>query len=228
MSDNLFKKPADSVNAKATEEPNKPAIIGTPSEPPTPPDAAEEAPMPQIDELTVLKQRAKMMGITHSNNIGLDALRAKINAAAQGEPSDDSEDDDTDEMEAATPETPKTLRQKLTESELKLVRIRVTCLDPKKKDLKGEIFTVGNKYLGMIKKFVPFGEQTDNGYHVPNIIYKMMKEREFVLTKVKKTPRGDIVETSMAREFAIEVLPALTPQELADIKASQMSRGEQN
>lgn len=220
MADNLFKKP--DVAAPAT----------TPAAPVAPPlvDETETAELPKVDELSMLKQRATLMGIKFSNNIGLDALRLKVNAATQGEDTADESDDDEDEAETAAepaPEAPQSMRQRLQAEQLKLVRVRVTCLDPKKKDLPGEIFTVGNKYIGTIRKFVPFGEMTDNGYHIPFIIYNMMKEREFVQIKTRKTPRGPIVETSMAREFAMEVLPPLTEAEIADIKASQQSRGDQ-
>jgi len=49
-------------------------------------------------ELQMLKQRATVMGITYSNNIGVEALRAKINAKLndEEEPNEDSENTDGD------------------------------------------------------------------------------------------------------------------------------------
>ena len=38
-----------------------------------------------VDEMTLLKARAKLMGINFSNNIGKDALVAKINAKLNDE-----------------------------------------------------------------------------------------------------------------------------------------------
>jgi hypothetical protein len=95
-------------------------------------------------------------------------------------------------------------------------------MDPKKKDLSGEIFTVANRVVGAVKKFIPYGAATDNGYHIPNIIFKQLQERQFLNIKTRKDNRGrTIVETSMVREFALEVLPQLTPQELAKLAAAQ-------
>lgn len=222
MTDNpLFKKP-NTVNA-----PIPPAPIIPAAEP-----VEETAELPKVDELTMLKQRATMMGVKFSNNIGLEALRAKVNAAVEGEaPAAEDDEDEAESQDApqaapTKPEKPESIRQRMQAEQLKLVRVRVTCLDPKKKDLPGEIFTTGNKYIGTVRKFVPFGEMTDNGYHIPYIIYNMMKEREFVQIKTRKTPRGEIVETNTVREFALEVLPPLTEAELADMKAAQLSRGD--
>ena len=39
-------------------------------------------------------------------------------------------------------------------------------LDPKKKDLPGEVVTFANEYLGTVRVFVPFGEQTEDGWHI--------------------------------------------------------------
>ena len=109
---------------------------------------------------------------------------------------------------------------------MKLVRLRITNLDPKKKDLPGEILTVGNEYLGTVRKFVPFGEATDNGYHVPYCLYELMRDRKFLSIKTRKGPKGQtIVEQQMVREFALEILPPLTEAELARLSAAQLSAG---
>lgn len=189
---------------------------------------------PQADnELTILKNRARMMGITFSNNIGVEALRKRIADRQNGTEAD------VEQLEAqatepevnplslpneapARPETRAELRERLRKENLRLVRLRITNLDPKKKDLPGEILTVGNDTLGMIKKFVPYGEVTENGYHVPYIIYNMMKARRFLDIRVTKDNRGrERIIQRMVPEFALEELPMLTPKELADLKAAQ-------
>jgi hypothetical protein len=108
-----------------------------------------------------------------------------------------------------------------------LVRCRIQCLDPKKKDLRGEIFTIGNEVLGTVRKFVPFGEVSDGGWHIPYCIYKMMLNRRFVnITMVKERGTGrETVRTAMAKEFAIEVLPPLTPREIARLATAQAAAG---
>jgi hypothetical protein len=196
----------------------------------------EDAP-PAVTELDMLKNRARLMGVVFSNNIGLEALKAKINAKLEGEAKAEiePEDDDNEEEEVVetktkgepkdepvAPKVKKTPYQVMFEEQMKLVRLRITNLNPAKKDLPGEIFTVANKILGSVKKFVPYGEATENGYHVPVFIYNQLKEREFQNIKTRKDSRGRvIVETGMAREFALEVLPPLTELELAKLAAAQ-------
>lgn len=116
-------------------------------------------------------------------------------------------------------------RERMRREALKLVRVRIQNLDPKKKDLHGEIFTVGNRFVGTVKKFIPYGEATDDGYHIPNILFEALKERKFlhIRTFKDRQTKQDRVETSWQREFALEVLPQLTPDELAKLAAAQMA-----
>ena len=197
----------------------------------------------QPSELDLLKRRADMMKIGYSNNIGVDALKAKIAAAMEGPKptSDNSQQAEARQAEQAqngngdvnaltgtsTKPTKKlSLRQHLINEKMKLVRVRITNLDPKKKDLPGEIITVANEYLGTVRKFVPFGEVTDNGYHIPQCLYDVLKERTFVNIKVRKGSKGEeIVEHQNAREFSLEVLPPLSADELAKLAASQSAAG---
>lgn len=189
----------------------------------------------QPDELAMLKQRARMMGITFSNNIGVEALRAKIAAKMEGR---SSQAEDQQEQPPAppplqdpsepAPTRPMTLREKLVKENMKLVRLRIVNLDPKKKDLPGEIFTVANEYLGTVRKFVPYGEKTDEGYHVPYCIYKMMKARKFLNIRTYKDRQNQNqikIEQNWATEFALEVLPPLTKEELARLGAAQLAAG---
>ena len=185
------------------------------------------------NELTILKNRARMMGITFSNNIGVEALRKKI-ADRQNGTGDDAEqiqdpvtDPEPNPLTLANeapnrPETRIELRERLRKENLRLVRLRITNLDPKKKDLPGEILSVGNDVLGMVKKYVPYGEVTENGYHVPYIIYNMLKARKFLDIRVTKDNRGrERIIQRMVPEFALEELPMLTTKELAELKAAQ-------
>jgi hypothetical protein len=202
-------------------------------------EAEQDTPTSMPDELTVLKQRAKILGINHSNNIGVEALREKVRAKQEGEeePKDDEQESQTQgnalnplDLEAPAPVKGKklSLRQYMHDTQMKLVRIRVTCMDPKKADLEGEIFTVANESLGTVRRFVPFGEATDDGWHVPYCIYRLMQARRFVNITTKKDKRtGHItVSNTLAKEFAIEVLPQLSIQELNRLRAAQAAAGE--
>ncbi len=198
----------------------------------TPPD---DLPMPS--ELDMLKARATMMGVEFSNNIGIDTLRARVNAAMEGSeaPKEVSKaKDDAPEVNALTgeaadvdPDAGLTTRQILQRDQMKLVRVRITNLDPKKKDLQGEVITVANEFLGTVRKFVPFGEVTDEGYHIPYCIYNMLSERVFLhICTFKDKRTGQIqIEQKEVREFALEVLPPLTPKELAALATAQQAAG---
>lgn len=170
------------------------------------------------DEMALLKERAVKMGIKISGNIGLDTLKKRIADQLEGK-------DSTEEGEGEKPITKKaqeqTLRQKIQEENLALVRCRIYNLNPGKRDLQGEIITVGNKYLGTIRKFIPFGEQTENGYHIPMCIYNDLKARKFQHIRTK-TVKGQIeVDRRMAPEYNIEVMEPLTSDELAELALKQ-------
>ena len=181
------------------------------------------------DELSVLKQRAKLMGINFSNNISVETLRAQIEAhVTEREASSEEQLNPlAGDVAGAAPVSKMTLRQQLMEEQLRLVRVRITNLDPKKKDLPGEILTVGNEFIGTVRKFIPFGEVTDDGYHVPYVLYKLMENRRFLhirTTKDKRTGK-ERIETQWAKEFALEVLPPLTEEELKRLANAQAAAG---
>jgi hypothetical protein len=186
-----------------------------------------------VDELALLKQRANMMGIRFSNNISLDTLKERIRQRMENEvvPAAEPEVDDFPVVGAVKPVLPaakaQTLRQRLYQENMRLIRLRITNLDPKKRELPGEIFTVANEYLGTVRKFIPFGSVTDSGYHVPYVIYKALKKRQFLSISTRKIPGTDktSVEQRLVAEFALEVLPPLTSQEIAKLAASQAAAG---
>jgi hypothetical protein len=191
--------------------------------------------LPQVDELTMLKQRARMMGIEFSNNIGIEKLRERIQAKMDGEtPAPEPTPEQPNALQTPTSsgstgssEKPISLRQYLQREKMKLVRLRITNLDPKKKDLPGEIFTVANEYLGTVRKYVPYGEVTDDGYHVPYCIYKELESRRFLNIRTRQARNGQQVqvESAWAKEFALEVLPPLTKEELRKLAAAQAAAG---
>lgn len=182
----------------------------------------------QVDEMTILKQRATMMGIKFSNNIGLEALRKKVADAQEG--ITEQEQAEVNPLATTTVQEDKlSMAQRIRLENTRLVRVRIQNLDPKKKDLPGEILTVANDYMGTVRKFVPYGEATDNGYHIPYCIYKMLKNRKFLHVSVKKGRNGkERVEQQWVREFAIELLPQLTEEELKQLGQAQLAAGSLN
>ena len=210
----------------------------------------------QPTELDMLKQRATQMGIVFSNNIGLDKLRERVNAKMEGLPDPEEApvapvtpvdptpvpvapvavtpvaeapiiNPLTGLEEGVDPDAGMTTRQILMRDQMKLVRVRIANLDPSKKDLSGEILTVANEYIGTVRKFIPFGEATDEGYHVPQCLLSMMQERKFQTIRTIKDRRSGTVrvETGEAREFAIEILEPLSKAEMQQLATAQQAAG---
>lgn len=173
--------------------------------------------VPVQDEMTSLKERAAQLGVKYHPSISLDKLREKVNAAIEG-----ATDDAPDPKEAKAPaaESEHQMRMRLKKEAHKLVRIRVTCMNPMKTEWPGEIFTVGNAVIGSVKKYVPFN--TDEGWHVPHIIYQVMKDKMFQIFVNVKTKNGVTVrQGKLIKEYAIEVLPDLSATELAELAQRQ-------
>lgn len=198
-------------------------------------ESADTNPAPEYapDELTTLKNRADLMGIKYHPNSKAKSLKAKIEAKlALTEPTDTIPDvaPITGELMPPTPEKKRTW---LTHDEFlketgrttrlslnRLVRVRVSCMNPNKREWEGEIISVGSAKLGTFKKFVPFNNE--EGYHIPFIIYTAMKERQYTSYRTVKGPRGEkIRKGKLVDEFNIEVLDPLTPQEIKDLSQRQ-------
>ena len=196
------------------------------------PNADEQA----VDELPLLKERAKVMGIPFSNNISLETLRKRVADKMEGK-------DEAPEVNALTgdpeiaqalatkPLNPKAnavaLRKLMHAKQMRQVRVRVTNMDPKKKDLPGEIWTVANEYLGTVRKFVPYGEQTDDGFHIPYCLYRLLDSKRFLhIRDVKDRTTGIVRQDKVwAKEFSLDVLPTLTQGELDRLAAAQAAAG---
>lgn len=174
-------------------------------------------------ELDALKARADMLGLNYHPNIGLEKLRAKVTAAMADEP--EAAEEDSPESAPAAPkvveETTMQRRIRKRKEATELVRIRVQCMNPAKKEWEGEIFTAGNSLVGSFSKFVPFTDAED-GWHVPRIIYNQIIERQCqVFTTVTDARGNKSRKGKLIREFAVEVLPPLTAAELKDLAQRQ-------
>lgn len=169
--------------------------------------------LPQ-DELTTLKARADLMGVSYHPSIGLDKLREKVNAS----------------LTEPVVEAPVVLK-KVVESENQakirlrkecssLVRVRLTCMNPAKKEWEGELFTGGNSVVGTFTKYVPFNN--DEGWHIPRIILNIIDERKCQIFYTVVDSRGNKSRKGkLIKEFAVEVMPDLTASELHDLAQRQ-------
>jgi hypothetical protein len=185
----------------------------------------------ETDELAALKERADIMGITYHPNIKLEKLKAKVNAKLSDEV-DEYTDEETEtindaiEAESAdmfTPlkkETPMQLKAQRRLDCLKLVRIRVACMNPVKANMKGDIFSVGNSEIGMIKKYIPFN--AEQGWHVPNMILQELRDKKFVSHYDVKIGNKTVTKTKLIPEYSIEILDPLTMEEIKDLAQRQL------
>jgi len=112
---------------------------------------------------------------------------------------------------------------------MRLHRVKITNLDPGDSALPGAIKTVYNKFCGKVSKYIPFGEENELGYHVPEILLESMREERYPMRKEVKT-RGQSFgvkqyKTVLMPRFAIEELPPLTPAEVESLAKDQKARG---
>ena len=169
------------------------------------------------DELTTLKARADMLGVKYHPSISIEKLREKVNAAATGEA-------ETKEEKVVAPKAEETANEKKTrlkKEALALVRVRITCMNPAKAEWEGEFITAGNSAIGSVTKYIPFTD-ADDGWHIPRVIYQQLAERMCQVFTTTTDARGNKTRKGkLIREFAIEVLPQLTKEELHDLAQRQ-------
>lgn len=175
-------------------------------------------------ESETLRKRADFLGITYHPSIGVEKLKAKI-AEKLGA--------DEQKVEVSKSNEKPPIVEFLTAAEFdrlrlrnrrknagSLVRIRLVCMNPNKKDWEGEIFSTGSAKIGTYKKYVPFN--TENGWHVPQMMLDMIRERKCSVFSNVRGPKGEkIRKARLVPEFSIEVLPPLNQEELSDLAQQQ-------
>ena len=193
----------------------------------------DEAAQLAAAELENLKIRAEKLGVKFHPSIGADKLREKIKAAqAEGEGSVGEGEGSVGEqpkVKSATgtdEESPAAKKLRLKCEGLKLVRVRITCMNPTKKEWEGEIFTVSNNAVGTVKRYVPYN--VEDGWHVEQILLNQLRERQCQIFVTEKDSRGNkIRKGKLIREFAIEVLDPLTEEERIELAQRQaMAKGQ--
>lgn len=131
----------------------------------------------------------------------------------------DSKPADVNESEGAR-------RNRLKREALALVRVQVSCMDPTKKNLKGEMLCVSNRNFGTVQRFIPFNRE----WHIEKVLYDELKGKEFMVFDREKTGRAgiEVVTPRCVKAFNIVVLPPLTKGELKDLAQRQaMAAGTQ-
>lgn len=164
-------------------------------------------------ELETLKARADMLGITYHPSISVDKLRERVNSVLQGQADQAVRPKSESEADYMT--------RKQNEAKA-LVRCRIHCNDPAKKEWPGEIITVSNAFVS-IKKYIPYNQ--DEPYHVPRIILNTLREKRVQVFTTKKGKMGiPIRESKSIAAYSIEELPPLTEEELASLAQAQQAR----
>lgn len=148
-----------------------------------------------------LKTIASSLGITYSPNIGEATLAKKIEDynLAQ-EKVNELKGLDKNEIEKA-----------LRDEALQQVRVKINCINPAKAKHQGDWLMASNSLIGTIKKFVPFNTE----WHIPQILLNVAEEKKFTQHDARKNVRR------LIKEYQIEVLPALTIEELDDLRHEQ-------
>ena len=180
------------------------------------------------NELDELKALADTMGVSYHPSIGIDKLREKmdeVDTALKPVADPVSEDDPTPAKKLVEQKSLKNKTQSAKDRAMKLVRIRLACMDPSKQGLPGEIFSTGNKYTGRIKKYVPY----DTDWHVPSMLLKMIQARktQIFVKKKERTDSGAMVEITKGKTvkaYSVEILPDLTEKELKELGQRQLAR----
>jgi hypothetical protein len=174
------------------------------------------------DELTLLQERAKKMGIKFHPNISLEKLKEKVASKMEGKPDEEEETKTVQVTPTPTVQVVKPTKAQLRAAKFKeankLVRVNITCMNGHKKDWQGEVFTASNSVIGSIKKYVPFNVD----WHVPTIILNMIKERKYQTFYTVKDSRGNSIRKGkLVPEFAIRELDPLTEKELKELAQRQ-------
>jgi hypothetical protein len=178
----------------------------------------------QAAALEDLKERATKLGIKFHPMIGEDKLREKVAEAMtrlDGENTPASEE--SDEVAAisayvAPKETKAQQAYRLKSEASELIRVRVTNMNPNKREWEGEIFTAANSVVGTFRKFVPFNVP----WHVPRIVLEQLRQRQFQHFTTEVDQRGNKVRRGrLIAEFAIEELSPLSEKELKELAQRQ-------
>ena len=177
-------------------------------------------------EREALKARCQLLGIQTQGNQSNETLRALIRAkqdemdAAVRQANPAAFDEAVETSEGRTP----SLREYLKTEALKLVRVRISCMNPQLAKMGSVIITTGNEYTGTVRKVVFFGEKTENGYHIPQIILNVLQRRKFQQIVEERGHQGHMVPRARwMKEFNIEILPPLTQKELNALKDRQLA-----
>lgn len=169
-----------------------------------------------------LKAQADKLGVKYSANIGRATLQERVNEAIIKASKEPVKATNKSSNGANVEETEGQRKARKKKEAEQLVRVRVTCMDPKQKLKRGVTYQVANSLVGTVGKYVEFNVP----YHVPRIILNLMEEKTFQTFVAGESKFGVTKKIpKQVKTFAIEYLDPLTPQEFEDLKIRQAMAG---
>lgn len=117
-----------------------------------------------------------------------------------------------------------TKKDSLEKQANKLIRCIITCHNPAKTKVGGEIIAVGNSVIPEQKKFIKY----DVPYHISQLMYNVLKEKTYTRFKTVNSLTEKTQKAYQAKEYAIEILPPLTSEEYEAIRQRQILDNKNN
>jgi hypothetical protein len=166
-------------------------------------------------ERELLMERADLMGLEYKRNIPTDKLRKLVDGELT------PNENNTVKAEKTKVDVNQ-VRVDFRKEQTALTRIILTCNDPQMKDWETTPYLhVSNSILSLPRITVPFGVE----WHVPKIYLDMLKNQNCTITVKAKNEQGrPITVPKEIKKYNIQELPPLTPDELAELKQSQLMR----
>ena len=193
-------------------------------------DQIEEAAIETPDERTMLMERAKVLGLKPHPSIGLEKLREKVKEAME-KPDTASAPQEAPAAPVAEKSTKSPIKEetgpqrraRLHKEANRLVRVVVSCMNPRKQEQEFQMFSVSNSVIGTVTKVVPF--DIEEGFHVPQVILDSIQDAKCQVFHTVKGPRGNKVRKGkLVKEFSVRILKPLTAKEMKDLARDQTIR----
>lgn len=185
--------------------------------------------------LELLKTKANSLGITYHPNIGEAKLLERVREAQNPKPKEASAPAITKEVipevvQTVNPvkwdpqETKEEKAGRLRKEARRLIRVIVTCMNPNKKSMSGDYYTLSNAVVGTIKKFVQF--DAPDGWHVESMIVNHLKTNRCQIFVPGKNKAGKkIMIPKLINEYAVVELPPLDATALKELAERQALAG---
>ncbi len=162
--------------------------------------------------LTDLKSQADLLGITYSPNIKYETLKAKVVASKT------PVEDELKATNAVVVDAIQAQRLEMT----KLIRCIISSNDPAMREHDTTPFySVSNSLITLPKRTFPLNVE----WHVPQAFINFMGEMKCGIPTKTKDEKGRTITTRKSiKKYNINILPPLTEEELASLKAAQIMR----